>query len=69
MAAEEHLTPTGYIQHHLSNLTHPVGQGSFWLLHLDTVITAVLLGIVGFGFLWWIVRGATSGVPNKRRRS
>ena len=67
MAAEEHLTPTGYIQHHLSNLTHPVGKGTFWILHLDTVITAVVLGIIGFGFLWWIVRGATSGVPNKRQ--
>jgi F-type H+-transporting ATPase subunit a len=67
MAAEEHLTPTGYIKHHLTNLTHPVGQGSFWTLHLDTVITALVLGIIGFGFLWWIVRGATSGVPNKRQ--
>jgi len=67
MAAEEHLTPTGYIQHHLTNLTHPVGQGSFWTLHLDTLVTALVLGIIGFGFLWWIVRGATSGVPNKRQ--
>ena len=30
-------------------------------------MTAVFLGVVGFGFLWWIVRGATSGVPNKRQ--
>jgi F-type H+-transporting ATPase subunit a len=67
MAAEEQLTPTGYIQHHLTNLTHPVGQGSFWTLNVDTVVTAVLLGVIGFGFLWWIVRGATSGVPNKRQ--
>ena len=25
------------------------------------------LGIIGFGFLWWIVRGATAGVPSKRQ--
>jgi F-type H+-transporting ATPase subunit a len=27
----------------------------------------VLLGFVGLGFLWWVVRGATAGVPNKRQ--
>jgi F-type H+-transporting ATPase subunit a len=27
----------------------------------------VLLGIAGIGFIWWVVRGATSGVPNKRQ--
>jgi len=67
MAAEEQLTPTGYIQHHLTNLTHPVGHGSFWTLNVDTVVTAAVLGILGFGFLWWVVRGATSGVPGKRQ--
>ena len=67
MATEEQLTPTGYIQHHLTNLTHPFGQGSFWTLHVDTLVTALLLGIGGLGLLWWIVRGATSGVPNKRQ--
>jgi len=67
MATEEQLTATGYIKHHLTNLTHPVGQGGFWTLNVDTVVVSVLLGIVGFGFLWWVVRGATSGVPNKRQ--
>ena len=67
MAAEEQLTPTEYIQHHLTNLTHPVGQGSFWTLNVDTVVTAVVLGVIGFGFLWWTVRGATSGVPSRRQ--
>jgi F-type H+-transporting ATPase subunit a len=23
--------------------------------------------VIGIGFLWWVVRGATSGVPNKRQ--
>ena len=26
-----------------------------------------LIGIISFGFLWWVVRGATSGVPGKRQ--
>ncbi len=66
MATEE-LTPTKYIDHHLTFFTQPVGDGSFWVLHVDTLVTAALLGIVAFGFLWWVVRGATSGVPTKRQ--
>ena len=31
------------------------------------MLVGVLLGVVGIGFLWWVVRGATSGVPNKRQ--
>ncbi|HXX11962.1 MAG TPA: F0F1 ATP synthase subunit A [Burkholderiales bacterium] len=67
MAAEEQLTATGYIQHHLTNLTHSVGRGGFWTLNVDTVVVSIVLGVVGFGFFWWVVRGATSGVPNKRQ--
>jgi len=59
------LTPTTYINHHLSFFAKPLGEGTFWTLHVDSLLTAVLLGIVGFGFLWWVVRGATSGVPGK----
>jgi F-type H+-transporting ATPase subunit a len=67
MAAEQNLTPTSYIGHHLTFFQHPVGEGSFWMLNVDSFVTAVLLGFVGVGFLWWVVRGATSGVPNKRQ--
>jgi len=66
MAAAE-LTPTTYIGHHLTNRTVSLGEHAFWTLNLDTVVTAAVLGIVGFGFLWWVVRGATSGVPGKRQ--
>jgi F-type H+-transporting ATPase subunit a len=66
MAAEE-LTPTSYIQHHLSFLAEPVGDGPFWMIHVDSMITSVLLGVISLGFLWWVVRGATAGVPNKRQ--
>jgi len=67
MAAEHELTPSSYIGHHLSFLQHPVGEGSFWTLNVDSLVTAALLGVFGLGFLWWVVRGATSGVPGKRQ--
>ena len=67
MAAEHELTPSSYIGHHLTFLQHPVGEGSFWTLNVDSLLTAALLGLLGMGFFWWVVRGATSGVPNKRQ--
>jgi F-type H+-transporting ATPase subunit a len=65
--AAGNLTPTSYIQHHLTFFSKPIGDGGFWTLHLDSLLVSVLLGFVGMGFIWWIVRGATAGVPNKRQ--
>ncbi|MFL6713503.1 MAG: F0F1 ATP synthase subunit A, partial [Sulfurifustis sp.] len=65
--ATETLTPTDYISHHLTYMTAPLGPGGFWTLNVDTLVTSVVLGVLGIGFLWWVVRGATSGVPNKRQ--
>jgi F-type H+-transporting ATPase subunit a len=67
MAAGKELTPSEYIQHHLTFFEKPIGDGGFWTINVDSVITALLLGVVGLGFLWWVVRGATSGVPGKRQ--
>lgn len=67
MSAGTELTATEYIGHHLTFLAKPIGEGGFWTLHVDSLVTAVILGVVGMGFFWWIVRGATSGVPNKRQ--
>jgi F-type H+-transporting ATPase subunit a len=72
MAAEEHaehaMTPASYIGHHLTFLQKPVQpEGGFWTLHVDTLITSVILGTVVFGFMAWVARGATSGVPGKRQ--
>jgi F-type H+-transporting ATPase subunit a len=67
MSAGTELTPTEYIGHHLTFLAEPIGKGGFWTLHVDSLVTAVILGVVGMGFFWWIVRGATSGVPNRRQ--
>lgn len=67
MAAGTELTPSSYIQHHLTFFAKPLGDGGFWTLHVDSLVTAIVLGVVGIGSIWWVVRGATSGVPNKRQ--
>ena len=66
-AADSTLTPTSYNSHHLSFLQKPVSTGDFWVLHVDTVAVSLLLGVLAFGFLWWVVRGATAGVPGRRQ--
>src|SRR5574341_54729 len=67
MAADKELNPTEYISHHLTHGAKQVGDGGFWTLHFDSLAVSILLGVVGIGFLWWVVRGATSGVPNRRQ--
>jgi F-type H+-transporting ATPase subunit a len=67
MAAGGELTPSEYIQHHLAYFTKPLGDGPFWALNVDSLIVSILLGVVGVGFIWWVVRGATAGVPSKRQ--
>jgi F-type H+-transporting ATPase subunit a len=67
MAAEQELTPNSYIGHHLTFNTKQIGDGSFWTLHWDTLLTSVVLGALTLGFLIWVVRGATAGVPGKRQ--
>ena len=68
MAAGNELTPSEYIQHHLTFFTRPVGDaGGFWSINVDTLAVSILLGLLGIGFIWWVVRGATAGVPSKRQ--
>jgi F-type H+-transporting ATPase subunit a len=66
MAAEQ-ITPTSYINHHLSFFETPLGDGGFWTLHMDSLVVSVILGIVGIGLFWLVARGATAGVPGKRQ--
>ncbi|HVP08617.1 MAG TPA: F0F1 ATP synthase subunit A [Burkholderiales bacterium] len=62
------MNPTEYIGHHLTHDAKPfLGDGGFWTLHVDSLSVSILLGFVGMGFIWWVVRGATSGVPNRRQ--
>lgn len=61
-ATGEALTPQGYIQHHLTNLS--VGEG-FWTWHIDSLLFSVGLGVL---FLWIfrsVGKKATTGVPGK----
>src|SRR6266852_2465602 len=69
MAPGKELTPSDYIQHHLTFFSRPVtgDEGGFWALNIDSLATAILLGVLGLGLIWWVVRGATSGVPNRRQ--
>ena len=67
MAAEQELNATSYIQHHLSFNVQSVGDNAFWALNVDSLVTGAILGIVATGVMWWVVRGATAGVPNKRQ--
>src|SRR5262245_14619809 len=67
MAAGKELTATDYISHHLTHGRVSIGDGGFWSINFDSVSVSILLGFVGLGFLWWVVRGATAGVPNKRQ--
>jgi F-type H+-transporting ATPase subunit a len=67
MAAGKEMNPTEYIGHHLTHGTRQFGDGGFWTIHFDSLAVSVLLGLIGIGFIWWVVRGATSGVPNRRQ--
>jgi F-type H+-transporting ATPase subunit a len=66
MAAGE-MNPTEYIGHHLTHGTASFGGGGFWSINFDSISVSVALGVLGVGFLWWVVRGATAGVPNRRQ--
>jgi F-type H+-transporting ATPase subunit a len=67
MAAGNEMNPTEYIGHHLTHGSKQFGDGGFWTIHYDSLAVSVLLGLIGIGFIWWVVRGATSGVPGKRQ--
>ena len=65
MATHEALTANGYIGHHLTFLAKPVGNGSFWTVHVDTLVVSALLGILAFWIFNRVARKATPGVPGK----
>ena len=67
MAAGTYNSPGEYIEHHLTFFAKPVGEGGFWTLNVDSLATSIILGVIGLGSIWWVVRGATSGVPNRRQ--
>jgi F-type H+-transporting ATPase subunit a len=67
MAAGQELNATSYIQHHLGFNAQSVGDGAFWTLHVDSLVTGLVLGVVATALMWLVARGATPGVPNNRQ--
>ena len=66
MAAEHETDATSYIQHHLTFFAQPLSeQGGFWTIHYDTIVTSIIVGVLVLGFIWFVPRRATSGVPSK----
>jgi F-type H+-transporting ATPase subunit a len=65
MTGPSYESPAEYIQHHLTFMVKQVGSTSFWSINADTVVTSILLGFLGLGFMWWITRKASTGVPSK----
>ena len=48
-------TMTDYIRHHLHHLEMPVGEGRFWVLHLDSIFFKLLCAAI---FLYLFLRVA-----------
>ena len=65
MAGESELTPTSYIQHHLHNLTAQVSEGSFFTIHVDTLVSSLAMGALMVFMFWVATRRPTAGVPGK----
>jgi F-type H+-transporting ATPase subunit a len=65
--AAQYQSPSDYIGHHLTFFSKPIGEGGFWTLNVDSIIVSIILGFVGLGFFYWIAKGASTGVPNKRQ--
>lgn len=72
------LTTSGYIKHHLQNLTfgqradgtwgfaHSIEEAKemgFWAIHVDTMFFSILLGVMFLFFFHKAAKHATSGVP------
>lgn len=62
MNVAQPLTPTEYINHHLTNLH--IGEG-FWTLHLDTLAVSWILGLIFLISFRYAAVKATSGAPGK----
>jgi len=56
---------TGYIKHHLTHLTVNQAHGSFWSIHIDSVVFRLVIALLFIVTLSLVARRATSGVPGK----
>lgn len=67
MEAAHGPTAGEYIGHHLTHWQNKPMNGviDFSVYNLDSILWAVILGVVGSFFLWKAARAATSGVPGR----
>ncbi|HPL80035.1 MAG TPA: F0F1 ATP synthase subunit A [Burkholderiaceae bacterium] len=72
MAAAEHAAGSGpsageYIIHHLTHLQNHKQTAivDFSVFNLDSIVFAVLMGLIGSFVLWRAAKSATSGVPGR----
>jgi F-type H+-transporting ATPase subunit a len=70
MSSGEPISASTYIQHHLKNLTFDantltLGHGGFWTIHLDTLITSFVLGLIFLVVFRCVAVSATSGIPGR----
>jgi F-type H+-transporting ATPase subunit a len=56
---------TGYIKHHLTHYTVNSGHGTFWAIHIDSILFTLVISFVFILLLSIASRRATSGVPGK----
>lgn len=56
---------TAYIKHHLVHWTLQVGDGAFWVIHLDSVFFKALLALLFLLVFIRVARRSTDGVPGK----
>lgn len=75
--ASELLTSSGYIKHHLQNLTCGMQEGGFhcahsaeeakamgfWAINVDTLSVSFVLGVIFLLFFRLVAKSATQGVP------
>jgi F-type H+-transporting ATPase subunit a len=66
-AAEHGPTAGEYIVHHLTHLRNKELNGPFDLsvVNWDSMVVAIVVGVLGCFFLWKAARKATSGVPGR----
>lgn len=67
MAAANGPTAGEYIGHHLTHWQNKPMSGviDFSVYNLDSIVWALVLGVVGSFFLWKAARAATAGVPGR----
>jgi hypothetical protein len=58
-------TPLQYIQPP-QLLQQTARRGRLLVINVDSITVSILLGLVGMGFIWWVVRG-DAGVPTRRQ--